>query len=296
MKINETLLESQRIDLFLVGETGLTRNKIKQLILAEQVIVNGKVIIKPNTKLIGEIEISLNKDLGDKPLQKWNELSLIKIIKQTNDYLILDKPSGLSVHPGAGNENRTLVNLLLAMNIPLAQSHTNRPGIVHRLDKDTTGIIVIAKNDEFYHFLQEQFITRSVKKIYYGLIVGNLEHQQGEINLPLSRDHHNRKRITVSKFGKKAVTLFKVVERFTDNDLIQFDLKTGRTHQIRAQMQYLKHPLYNDPVYGVKVEQEGGQYLHASKISFLDLKQEKVTYEVPLPPNFEKKLKEIKKV
>ncbi len=300
MKIKINLeTTNERIDQVISNNFEITRSKVKKLIDQGKVFCNGEKVLKSGSRISGinDLEVLLEEQHND--LIPWNDFSWIDIIEETPDYLIINKHSGLTVHPGNGNPDKTLVNILLALNIPLSQMDTNRPGIVHRLDKDTSGLMIIAKTNEFHYYIQEQFANREIVKKYTGLVVGNLENKQGMIDAPIGRDLHNRKKMTVTtKNSKNAITYFNVKRRFRDFDLVEFKIATGRTHQIRVHMQYIDHPIYNDQIYGIKVNEEKeildfGQFLHAKYISFLDLDGEKKEFEAVLPRTFNKKIAKI---
>ncbi len=297
MKIKINLeTTNERIDQVISSNFEITRSKVKKLIDQNKVFCNGEKISKSGIKISGinELEVLLEEQANN--LVPWNKPNLIDIIDETSNYLIINKHSGLTVHPGNGNPDKTLVNILLSLNIPLSQLDTNRPGIVHRLDKNTSGLMIIAKTNKFHYYIQDQFIERKIIKKYLGLVVGNLENIHGMIEAPIGRDPHNRKRMTVTtKNSKNAITYFNVKKRFRNFDLVEFEITTGRTHQIRVHAQYIKHPIYNDPIYGIKnIDQnenlDFGQYLYAKYIAFTDLSGEKKEYEAPLPLVFKQKL------
>lgn len=294
-----------RIDIYLSQETGVTRSKIKTLITDGKVMIyqnnQEKIITKPNYLLDGSgyLQISKFEDKNIK-LQPWHNSGLLKILYQNDDYLIINKPSNLIVHPGAGNNHKTLLNILLAETPELAQKDTLRPGIVHRLDRQTSGLMVIAKNDKFYYYITEQFAKRLVNKRYLALVVGNFEHKEGQIKYPIGRDKINRLKMIVSdniNNSKEAITRFKVVESFNGFDLVEFKILTGRTHQIRVHSSYIGHPIFGDGLYYknlATIDKINGQYLHAFELEFVDLNGELQTYNSPLPSYFEKKLEQLR--
>ncbi len=242
-------------------------------------------------KGFGTIEIT-STDI-DVELISWTNSGLLDIVKETEDYLIINKPSGLSVHPGAGNANKTLVNVLIAEVKNLSIDNL-RPGIVHRLDKNTSGLMIIAKNNKFHGEILKQFKDRHVEKLYVGITVGNNKNTKGMIDAPIGRNVNNRKTMEITTTNsKEALTIFNVVERFKGFDLTEFRILTGRTHQIRIHSKYVGHPLLGDPTYGNPIDKHG-QYLHSKSIVFTDLSGNKVSVEIDIPDYFKQKIKEIK--
>jgi 23S rRNA pseudouridine1911/1915/1917 synthase len=204
------------------------------------------------------------------------------------------------VHPAPGNQDKTLVNILKAMEKDLSMLDEERPGIVHRLDKDTSGLMIIAKNNSFHRYIQRLFEDRQVEKTYLGLVEGNLTNNKGMIDAPIGRDENRRAKMAVtSKNSKEAITIFNVRERYTSNDLVEFKLLTGRTHQIRVHAQFIGNPIYNDPTYGTTLDKDNekfGQYLHAYKLSFKERDGEEVSFEAPLPKVYQNKLDSLTKL
>ena len=298
MKINYEG-NGDRLDTFLSDYVeDISRSKIQELIKTGYVQVNGEFKKQKYILNNGDI-ITLEIVKEEKQnIKEWDKKELIDIISETDDYLIINKPSGLMVHPGSGNHDKTLVNILESMKSELSNIDDSRPGIVHRLDKDTSGVMIIAKNDKFHEYIQQQFENRQVEKIYLGLVEGTLDNSAGMIDAPIGRDEKVRTMMTVTSTGsKEAITIFKVVERFLNNDLVEFKLLTGRTHQIRVHAKYIGNPIYNDPVYGTTLDKENesfGQYLHAQKISFTDLNGKEVSFEAELPKVFKNKLEKAK--
>ncbi len=280
-----------RVDHFLSEEMlDLSRSRIQGLIEKGNVKVNDKVVVKKGFALFpgDKVEIKLDSVNSDEHIKEWDKQELIDVIFQNDDYLIINKPAGLSVHPGAGNKDETLVNILKSLKISLSNSESIRPGIVHRLDKDTSGLLIISKTDKFLAHIQKQFDKREIEKIYWGIVVGQMPHQSGLIDAPIGRDKKSRIKMTVTADhdARPAQTQFKVLQHLKDKDLVEFNLITGRTHQIRVHMKYINHPLYNDPVYGKQVDKSCGQFLHSKKITFKDLSGKKVTYEAEIPSYF----------
>ena len=285
-----------RIDKFLAIEIKeFTRSQIQMMIEEGSVLVNGKVI-KSNYKLKINDEITV--------LIKEPELTDIEpqdipldVVYEDQDVIVINKPSGIVVHPALGNYKDTLVNALLFHCKDLSGINGKiRAGIVHRIDKDTSGLLVACKNDLAHKNLSEQFMEHKVNKIYYCLVNGVIPHNIGLIDAPIGRDPQSRQQMAVVENGKDARTHFKVLERFEKNTLVEIKLETGRTHQIRVHMKYIGYPLVGDPVYGVrKVVGENGQFLHAKKLEFYHPRtNEFMSFETELPDDFTQLIKELR--
>ena len=266
-KVDELSADS-RIDVFLAARLeDFSRTSLKDLIIDGYVLVNKKKI-KPHyhLKIEDEVEIEI-------PAKK--EFSLLPqdipldIIYEDEDLLVVNKPSGLVVHPGAGNLSSTLVNALLHHTKELSDISPQRPGIVHRLDKDTSGLIVIAKNNFTHLELTKQFKEHSIKRRYIALVKGKVEFKEGVIDLPIHRHPLKRKSMSVSfePDAKKAETRYKIIKRFDDFTLLELIPKTGRTHQLRVHLSYLKHPVLGDSKYGNK-DDFPRLALHAKDLGF----------------------------
>lgn len=248
--------QTVRLDKFLANQLKqslISREKIKKAILQGKVKVNEKIVNSPNFSLNQNSEICFSE--ATKNEIKINPADIeLNIIFEDNDIIIINKQAGLTVHPGAGNQNNTLVNALIARNSNLSTiSGAERPGIVHRLDKNTSGLMIIAKNDQAHLHLTKQLQDRSLSRKYYALIWGMLNPEQGVIENSLARSSRNRKLIEVTlNKGKKAITLYQTKKNFFNGaiSLIECQLKTGRTHQIRVHMSNLGHPILGDPEYG----------------------------------------------
>lgn len=294
MDIKYTVQENTRIDQFLTQElVDFTRSKIKKLIQNGKILLNGIPVNKPGEILRGSGIIKIISTDIDVELKPWENSGLLNVLKETDDYLVINKPSGLSVHPGAGNTDRTLANILIAEVENLSEADS-RPGIVHRLDKNTSGLMVIAKNNEFHEHLAKQFEERHVEKVYVGITVGNNKNTKGMIDAPIGRNVIDRKTMEVTTTNsKEALTIFNVIERYKDFDITEFRILTGRTHQIRVHAKYIGHPLLGDSEYGNPIDKHG-QYLHSKSITFLDLDNKEISTEVETPEYFQEKLKEIK--
>jgi 23S rRNA pseudouridine1911/1915/1917 synthase len=215
----------------------------------------------------------------------------LSIVFENDDVLVIDKPAGLVVHPAPGHDHGTLVNGLLHYFPDWNVAGTNRPGIVHRLDRDTSGLIVVAKTERGHSSLTEQWASQEVDKRYLALVRGNFDEERGTVDAPIARNPQDRQRMAVLAGGRPAVTHFTVLERFQACTLLETQIVTGRTHQIRVHMQFIEHPIVGDPVYNRYTGQFGGkdaivarQFLHAWKLTFrLPAAKEVSTFEAPLP-------------
>lgn len=258
-----------RIDKVLVSFIDKSRTQIADLIKDGYVLVNGKTV-KSNYKveLNDSIEV-LEKEATNLELSK--ELMNLEIVYEDKDVAVVNKPSGLVVHPAAGNLEHTLVNGLLAqMDITSSINGVIRPGIVHRIDKDTSGLLMIAKNDKAMESLSNQLKEHTCNRIYVGLVYGLIGEDNGKIIAPIGRNPDDRKKMAVVKDGKEAITHFHVLKRYMGYTLCEFKLETGRTHQIRVHMKYINHPLVGDPQYGPRhIIGDNGQFLHAKTIGFV---------------------------
>ncbi len=261
-----------RIDKYLSNNIeGKSRSFIQGLIDSNSIIVNDKNI-KSNYKLkendIIEVVMPEPIELDVKP-----ENIELNIIYEDKDIIVLNKPQGVVVHPAPGNYSGTLVNgLLYHCNDLSGINGVIRPGIVHRIDKDTSGILVIAKNDEAHNVLAQQFKEHSIKREYYALVEGKFNNLEGTIDKPLGRNKKDRLKMAIVEDGKRAVTHYKVLEQYNNNtSLVKCILETGRTHQIRVHMSSIGHPLVGDPLYGSKKQKFklSGQVLHAKTLGFI---------------------------
>lgn len=286
-----------RIDKYLSDAIeGKSRSFIQGLIEKDSIKVNGK-IPKSNYKLkaLDEIEVVLPEP---EVLNVEAENIPIDIIYEDDDVVVVNKAQGMVVHPAPGNYNGTLVNALLYHCKNLSSINgVIRPGIVHRIDKDTSGVLVIAKNDEAHTFLSEQLKDHSMKREYYALIEGRLKNDSGTIDKPLGRNKKDRLKMGIVEDGKRAVTHYEVIERFNGFTLIKCVLETGRTHQIRVHMASIGFPLVGDPLYGfkrqkIKVE---GQVLHAKTLGFIHPRtKEYMEFTTDLPEYFTKILDKLR--
>ena len=285
--------EGLRIDKYLAEELELSRSKIQKLIKEEKVIVNGKIINNSYSVRIGD-EIEVNDEL-DYEIKVEAENIPLDIVYEDDDLLVINKESGMVVHPAPGHYSGTLVNALLYRYGELA-GEKFRPGIVHRLDKDTSGLMLVAKNEWTLEKLSEMISTKSVERKYLAIVNGLIKHDTGEIDAPIGRDLNNRQKMAVTDInGKDVITHFRVLERFNNYTYIECILETGRTHQIRVHMAYIGHPVCNDPLYGKGKCSEFGQMLHSYFIKFKHPRTNKeLSFEVNAPKEFQEKLEELR--
>lgn len=296
-KVDDTFA-NVRLDKFLNEmNSDLSRSRIQSLIEEEFVLVNDKKT-KSNYKVkVNDIVEILENE--DKELEAKPEKMDLNIVYEDSDVIVLNKPKGIVVHPAPGATTGTLVNGLLYHCTDLSGINgVLRPGIVHRIDKDTTGLLIVAKNDKAHISLSEQLQCKSVSRKYYALVHGVIEHEFGTIDAPIGRDVNDRQKMAVTATNsKQAITHFKVVERFKNYTLVECRLETGRTHQIRVHMQYIKHPVVGDPKYSYRKTMEvGGQLLHAHTLTFVHPRtNETMTVHAPLPKEFEDILDDLRK-
>ncbi len=259
-------VENVRLDAFLSEKLSISRSRIQSMIEEGKVKVNDKTIkssyqLKQNDLITYEKYEEKNLDVE---AVKMN----LDIIYEDNDVIVLNKPNGLVVHPGCGNTTNTLVNGLKYYSDLSDIGGDFRPGIVHRIDAYTTGLLMIAKNNKAHEHLANQLKNKTTHRKYIALVKGVINEDSGTIDAPIGRDEKERKQMNVNAKGKQAVTHFKVIDRYKNATLIEVNLETGRTHQIRVHMKYIKHPIINDPVYGDIIDNTG-QLLHAKEIGFI---------------------------
>lgn len=274
MFIVEEEFSSFRLDQYIAKKIeNKSRSYIEKSIKEGNVSVNDKVIDKPSYKLKQGDKVSFS-------FMQAKELDIVKkdikldIIYEDEDLLVINKPRGMVVHPSNGHyDGDTLVNALLYSIKDLSSINgVVRPGIVHRIDKDTSGLLVVAKNDEAHVFLQDQLKDHSMHREYYALVEGVIPHTDLKIDAPIGKDKKDRLKQAIDIYnGKEAITHVHVVERMKQNTLVECTLETGRTHQIRVHMQYIKHPIVGDPVYGYRKQEIkcNGQILHAFRLTFV---------------------------
>jgi len=260
---------SIRLDKYVVQQCGgISRSYAQQLIDEGRVTVNKKVA-KASTRLEAGDRVNIELPPPTTVSLMPEEMEL-KIVYEDDDLLVIDKPAGLAVHPGAGRSSHTLANALLARYPELSSvGGSLRPGIVHRLDKDTSGLMMVAKNDVTQASLSNQLKARSVVKNYLALVTGHLSPQSGAIEAPIGRDPHQRKRMAVVGEGKEARTVYRVIRYMDDYTLVEVILETGRTHQIRVHLSAIGHPVAGDAVYGKRVAFLARPFLHAATLGFV---------------------------
>lgn len=290
--------ERVRIDVFVATIADVTRSRAAKLVTDGLVFINGKVSSKSDKPQAGD-EVTVH--LPDpQPYDVLPQNLNLDIVFEDDDLLVVNKPKGMVVHPAAGNFENTLVNGLM-YHCKDKLSGINgvlRPGIVHRIDKNTSGLLIVAKNDNSHNFLSEQIKAHSFTREYEAVVYGNVKQDSGTINAPIGRHPVKRKQMAVtSTASRTAITHYEVIERFGDFTHLKLRLETGRTHQIRVHMAYLGHPVAGDDVYGPKkvITSLGGQCLHARKIGFIHpVTNEYFEFTSELPEYFNKFLKQLK--
>lgn len=274
-----------RLDIFLLENLPeFSRSHIKNLIEKGLVSVDQEVVKKAGFSLKKNQQICVEV-IAPEAISTSAENIPLDIVYQDEDIVVVNKPQGLVVHPCASTKKGTLVNALLFHVKDLSGINGQmRPGIVHRLDKDTSGLLVVAKNDFAHNSLAEQIKEKSAKRDYLAVLEGNLSENNGTIETFLKRDPKDRKKISVQSNGRIAITHFQVLERYEKCCLVMFSLETGRTHQIRVHAKYIHHPVVGDKLYGHEVKGLDGQLLHAFRLSFMHPRTKKrMTFEVEMP-------------
>ena len=294
----EAAAAGSRLDAFLAGQMEKTRSSVQKLIEEGNVRVNGSPAGK-NTRLREGDRVEAVEPPPE-VLDVTPQNIPLDIVYEDGDLLVVNKPKGMVVHPAPGNPDGTLVNALL-YHCGGSLSGINgviRPGIVHRIDKDTSGLLIVAKNDLLHQSLAEQIAVHSFTRIYNAVVYGNLKTEEGTISAPLGRHPTDRKRMAVlSSGGREAVTHYRVLERFSGFTLVECRLETGRTHQIRVHMAHIGHPVAGDPVYGPKkcITELHGQCLHARVIGFVHpATGEYLEFDSGLPPYFQQFLSKLR--
>ena len=285
-----------RLDVYLSQKSGVSRSRVKKLCDEGYCFINGKKTKSNKLLKIGD-EINLTVP-DEENLDATPENIPLNIIYQDDYLAVINKPQGMTVHAGNGTNGGTLVNALLFHLDKLSGINgVIRPGIVHRIDKNTSGLLVVAKNDKAHVSLSKQIENKTCHRIYIALLEGVLKEDEGEIDTFIGRDPSCRTKMAVLKSGRRAVTDFKVLERFNGYTLCEFSLKTGRTHQIRVHAKYLGHPVVGDPEYGYKNCKFNlkGQLLHAKTLEFIHpTTGKKMSFTAPLPDYFENVIKAVK--
>ncbi|MCQ5363819.1 RluA family pseudouridine synthase [Anoxybacillus salavatliensis] len=284
--------DGERIDKIIAGlNEQWSRSQVQQWLKEGHVLVNGKAV-KPNYKCHVDDEVVISIP-NPEPLDVEPESIPLDIYYEDADVLVVNKPRGMVVHPAPGHMRGTLVNALLAYCQDLSGINgVLRPGIVHRIDKDTSGLLMVAKNDLAHESLVNQLVNKTVTRKYHAIVHGVIPHDYGTIDAPIGRDPRDRQSMAVVENGKEAVTHFRVLERFEHYTYVECQLETGRTHQIRVHMKYIGYPLAGDPKYGPrKTLPIDGQALHAGVLGFHHPRTgEYLQFEAPLPHEFERLL------
>jgi len=283
----------ERLDRYLAEQCQISRSYAQKLINEGQVEVNGRAA-KASQKLNAGDKVVANIP-PPTPVSLAPEAIPLKVIYEDSDLIVIDKPAGLVVHPAAGHRSGTLVNAILARCPDLATINgTIRPGIVHRLDRDTSGLMMVAKNEATHARLSHQIKQRLIKKGYIALVSGQLSPEHGIIDAPIGRHPKDRKRMAVVSGGREARTEYKVIKYFADYTLVEAMPETGRTHQIRVHFAAIGHPVFGDPVYGKRSSLLGRQFLHAHRLGFkLPSSGKFVEFKSELPPDLEEVLKQL---
>lgn len=284
----EKQFEGQRIDNYLSNFVDISRTKISKMIKENKILVNDKSI--KNSYSLKENDIIKMEEYVEEQLEVISEKMNLDIIYEDSDVIIVNKENGIVVHPAVGNSHGTLVNGLMYHSKNLSDINGEfRPGIVHRIDAYTTGLLMVAKNNKSHEFLAKQLEEKSTTRKYIALVWGVVNTDTGTIDAPIGRDLKDRKKMAVTDIqSKDAITHFKVIERYKNTTLIELTLETGRTHQIRVHMNYIGYPVVNDPVYGKrKLIDNTGQCLHAKTLGFIHPSTNKyIEFDSELPNCF----------
>ncbi len=280
-----------RIDKYLIDKLSMSRSKLQKMINNGNVLVNGNPVKNSYIVKVDD-EISIDENYDDE-IKIVPENIQLDIIYEDEYLLVVNKPSGMVVHPAPGNYSGTLVNALMYHCNNLSKVNSEiRPGIVHRIDADTSGLLVIAKNDDVHNNLAEQIKNHTVVRKYIALVWGVINEDSATIDAPIGRDKNNRKKMCVTADNsKEAITHIRVLKRYNNATLIECKLETGRTHQIRVHMEYINHPVVNDPVYGNKklLDPDFGQMLHAKTLGFIHpITNEYLEFNSNVPEEFTK--------
>ena len=291
--------KNQRLDAFLASSLdGLTRSQATRLIESGEVAVDGRAVSK-SYKLAGGEDIAVTLPEPE-PVEAVPQDIPLDVVYEDADVIVVNKPSGMVVHPAPGHPDGTLVNALLyhCAGTLSGVGGALRPGIVHRIDRDTSGLIIAAKNDAAHQYLSAQLADHTLARTYECIVVGSLREDRGTVDAPIARHPTDRKRMAVVAGGREAVTHWEVIARYPGYTHVRCRLETGRTHQIRVHMAYIGHPILGDTVYGAKKEVPGltGQCLHAVGLRFLHPRtHEVVELSCPLPEEFTRMLQKIRK-
>ena len=278
--------ENVRIDKYLASKTDYSRETITKMLAEEYILVNGKSIKASYKVKVGDV--ILIKDGFVKEMSLEATKMDIDIVYEDEYLMVINKDSGVVVHPGAGNSNDTLVNGLLYYNKTLSKGEKFRPGIVHRLDKDTSGLMIVAKDDKAHELLADDFKNKRIHREYIALLDGVFPQKKAIIDSPIGRSKQYFDKMEVCKDGKKAITNLEVIKKYKDYTLVKLVLETGRTHQIRVHLAYIGYPVHNDPVYSNKVCTDFGQFLHSAYLKFKHpITGEVLEFNSKLPEEFQ---------
>lgn len=278
--------ENVRIDKYLASKTDYSRETITKMLAEEYILVNGKSIKASYKVKVGDV--ILIKDGFVKEMSLEATKMEIDIVYEDEYLMVINKDSGVVVHPGAGNSNDTLVNGLLYYNKTLSKGEEFRPGIVHRLDKDTSGLMIVAKDDKAHELLADDFKNKRIHREYIALLDGVFPQKKAIIDAPIGRSKQYFDKMEVCKDGKKAITNLEVIKKYKDYTLVKLVLETGRTHQIRVHLAYIGYPIHNDPVYSNKVCTDFGQFLHSAYLKFKHpITGEVLEFNSKLPEEFQ---------
>ena len=277
-----------RLDKYLAMNTDYSREFVSKMIdngfvLVDDTVQKGSYKLKEGQVI--DLDESYHIDTEINPVKMD-----LNIVYEDDDLMVINKPSGLVVHPGSGNYNNTLLNGLMYYTSHLSDLNGKaRAGIVHRIDKDTSGLMVVAKSNKAHELLAEGFKIHAIKRTYYALLEGVLPYDKATIDAPIKRDPNNFNKMGVFEDGKEAITHLEVVKRYKHYTLVKLNLETGRTHQIRVHMAYIGFPIYNDPVYNKKASTDFGQFLHSKEIDFVHpITGRQLHFECELPEEFQK--------
>lgn len=290
----KVLEDGIRLDKYLALNTEYSREYITKMLDNGYILVNNSNA-KASYKVKENDIITIDESFKEKTDIVPTKMDL-DIVYEDEDIMVINKPSGLTVHPGSGNYTNTLVNGLLYYTKNLSDiGGEERPGIVHRIDKDTSGLLLVAKSNKAHNILSEDFKNKKVKRKYIALINGVFPHNTATIDAPIGRDKLNRQKMAVTEENSKnAVTHLTVLKRYKKYTMISLLLETGRTHQIRVHMEYIGYPIFNDPVYSKNQANEFGQFLHSSEMDFVHpITKEAMHFEVPLPNIFREFISEL---
>ena len=290
--------ENNRIDSYLSNKVEISRVTIQRLIKEEKILVNNKST-KSSYKIQQGDVIIVNEDEPKETTIKAQDIP-VEIIYEDNDIIVVNKPKGMVVHPANGNPDGTLVNSLMAICKDSLSGIGGeiRPGIVHRLDKDTSGILIVAKNDKAQINLSEQIKKHEIEKTYIALVKGIVKENEATINMPIGRSTKDRKKMAVVRTGKEAITHFKVIKRYNNYTLLEIKIETGRTHQIRVHLSQIGYPIVGDTTYSNGKNEWGimGQCLHAKSLKFVHpITKKEMFLEAKMPEYFENVIEELDK-